>query len=102
MPDEKETFIPASKRRRFNDRIITDGFPDGWFIQDRICQNEALLCRKSDFAFGSFRCICTRPRAMDTDEWLLTAQIIAFGCEAENNRRAEIDRIDRAEEGAGK
>ncbi|WP_037253249.1 hypothetical protein [Roseobacter sp. SK209-2-6] len=76
-----------NKKPRFNDRIIREGFPDGWFIQDRICQNEALLCRKSDFSTGGLTCICTRPRAMDTDDWVLHAQIIAFGFEAENNRR---------------
>ncbi|MCD9149084.1 hypothetical protein [Pseudophaeobacter flagellatus] len=69
---------------RFNDRIITDGLPDGWFIQDRICQNEALLCRRSDFAFGGSLCICTRPRALPTDEWLTTARTIAHGFETEN------------------
>jgi hypothetical protein len=74
--------------KKFNDKIITDGFPAGWFIQDRICQNEALLCRKSDFSPVSRSiCICTRPRAMDTADWILTAQIIAFGFEAENNKR---------------
>ena len=79
----------AAKTPRFNDRIIKDGFPDGWFIQDRICQNSALLCRRSDFAFGGFMCICLRPRAMRTDDWVLTAQIIAYGFEAENDRRGD-------------
>ncbi|WP_027237830.1 hypothetical protein [Leisingera caerulea] len=74
---------------RFNDRIITDGLPEGWFIEDRICQNHALLCRKSDFAIGGMICICTRPRAMRTEDWLLTAQIIAHGFEAENERRLD-------------
>jgi hypothetical protein len=74
---------------QFNDRIITEGFPKGWFIQDRIDQNEALLCRESDFAIGGWTCICTRPRAMSTDDWLRTAQIIAHGFEAENQSRLE-------------
>ncbi|WP_333826908.1 hypothetical protein [Pararhodobacter sp.] len=78
------------KKPRFNDRIIKDGFPDGWFIQDRICQNEALLCRRSDFfSLSGNICICTRPRAIPTDAWILTAQIIAHGFDAENNRRRE-------------
>ncbi|CAM3717628.1 MULTISPECIES: hypothetical protein [Phaeobacter] len=79
----------SPQKPRFNDRIIKDGFPDGWFIQDRICQNEALLCRRSDFSPGGITCICTRPRAMETDDWVLHAQIIAFGFEAENNRRIQ-------------
>lgn len=72
---------------RFNDRIITEGFPEGWFVQDRIGENHALLCRKADFSISGSICICTRPRAMKTDDWLLTAQIIAHGFEAENDRR---------------
>ncbi len=74
---------------RFNDRILEDGFPKGWYVEDRLDSNEALLIRKSDFAFGGALCICTRPRAMPTDEWVPTAQIIAHGFEAENNRRIE-------------
>lgn len=71
---------------RFNDRIIKDGFPEGWHVQDRLNSNEALLVRKSDFAFGGTLCICTRPRAMTTDEWLTTAQMIAHGFVAENEK----------------
>ena len=86
------TFMPAinrSKKPRYNDRIIKDGFPEGWYIQDRICQDQALLCRKSDFSpFGSL-CICTRPRAMSTDDWIVTAQIIAIGFEHENDKRRD-------------
>lgn len=76
-------------RPPFNDRIIKDGFPEGWYVQDRLDSNEALLVRKSAFAFGGSLCICTRPRAMPTDEWLTTAQIIAHGFDAENNKRIE-------------
>jgi len=68
----------------YNDRIISDGFPAGWYIQDRLDTNEALLCRKSDFAFGGSVCICLRPRAMDTDEWMGQARMIAAGFEAQN------------------
>jgi len=77
------------KQPRFNDRIISDGFPDGWYIQDRICQNQALLCRRSDMHIFGNLCICTRPREMSTDDWILTAQIIAHGFESENNKRSE-------------
>lgn len=83
---------------KFNDRIISEGFPDGWFIQDRICQNQALLCRKSDFSFTGSVCVCTRPRAMSTDDWILTAQIIAQGFEQENTARMEAERKAREED----
>lgn len=79
---------------RFDDRIIDEGFPQGWFIQDRICQNEALLCRRSDFSIFGSVCICTRPRAMHTDDWVATAQIIAIGFEAENDRRIEARNVN--------
>jgi len=69
------------------DRIISDGFPDGWFIEDRPGAGEALLCRRSELAFGGVVCVCTRPRATPTEQWVLTAQIIAHGVEAENVRR---------------
>ncbi|MFV1626817.1 hypothetical protein VWY34_14370 [Phaeobacter sp. JH20_02] len=88
----------APQKPRFNDRIIKDGFPDGWHVQDRLDSNEALLIRKSDFAFGGSLCICTRPRAMPTDEWLTTAKIIAHGFDAENDKRAEaFSAANRAE-----
>lgn len=61
--------------KRFNDRVITEGFPEGWFIQDRLDSNEALLCAPH-FQMGS-QCICTRPRAMKTDDWTPTARLIA-------------------------
>jgi hypothetical protein len=77
------------KTSRYNDRIITDGLPDGWYIQDRICQNAALLLRRTDFGLFGWTCICTRPRAMSTDDWILTAQIIAHGFERENTRRQD-------------
>lgn len=59
----------------FNDRIIKDGMPEGWFIQDRLDSNEALLCAPS-LNFGS-QSICRRPRAISTDDWLPTARRIA-------------------------
>lgn len=87
--------MSGEKKPRFNDRIIKDGFPDGWFIQDRICQNQALLCRKSIFSvLGGSLCICARPRAMSTDDWILTAQIIAHGFERENELRCAQDSLD--------
>lgn len=64
---------------RFNDRYIREGFPPGWHVQDRLDDNTALLCR-DDGAFLGFpanRCICVRPQAISTDEWLPTARQIA-------------------------
>lgn len=83
------------KAPRFNDRIIREGFPEGWYIQDRICENHALLCRESDFAIGGSVCICTRPRATKTDDWILTAQIIANGFDVENEKRLAAERTAR-------
>jgi hypothetical protein len=71
------------------DRVLTDGFPDGWFLEDRPGAGEALLCRRSELAFGGVVCVCLRPRATPTAQWVLTAQIIAHGVEAENARRRE-------------
>lgn len=68
------------------DRIIKEGFPDMWYVQDRVDDNEALLCRQSDFAlFGGGICICTRPRAISTDEWLKTARLLAEGFDIANS-----------------
>jgi hypothetical protein len=58
-----------------SDRVIREGFPEGWFVQDRIKSGEALLCCPH-ITFGS-TCICLRPGAITTDEWLPTARRIA-------------------------
>jgi hypothetical protein len=58
-----------------SDRVIREGFPDGWFVQDRIKSGEALLCRPH-MTFGA-TCVCLRPGAITTDEWLPTARRIA-------------------------
>lgn len=68
----------------FNDRIITEGFPKDWYIQDRLDDNVALLCRKSIFSFGGSICICLRPKAITTDEWLPYAKLIAEGFDIAN------------------
>lgn len=74
---------------RHNDRIITEGFPEGWCVEDRLDENQALLIRKSDFAIGGNMCICQRPAATPTDKWLPIARIIAKGFDLANN--AEIE-----------
>lgn len=65
-------------RRQFNDRLITDGFPARWYVQDRLDEGTALLCRETDMWPGNV-CICVRPNAISTDDWLKTARRIAQG-----------------------
>lgn len=64
--------------KKLNDRIIEDGFPDGWFVQDRLDENTALLIHKTPGMWPGSACICLRPKAMRTEEWLPTARTIAF------------------------
>jgi hypothetical protein len=79
----------TGKPPKFNDRIITDGFPPRWHVQDRLDEGTALLCRKGDAWLGGSRCVCVRPKVQPTDEWLPTARIIAFGFEREERHRLE-------------
>jgi len=72
------------------DRLIKDGFPANWYVVDRPDANEALLCRKSEMAIGGSVCICTRPRATATEQWLPVARILAQGFETENKRLRSI------------
>ncbi len=59
------------------DRLIKEGFPEGWYIQDRVGEGTALLCHKTWQGFS--KCICLRPGAIKTDDWVPTAQAIAKG-----------------------
>jgi hypothetical protein len=70
-----------TEKLKFNDRIIDDGFPENFFIQDRLDTNEALLCvrTKSYIGIGGPICLCLRPKAITTDEWIPTARILAIG-----------------------
>lgn len=74
----------------FNDEIVTEGFPEGWFVENRLQENEALLCRKSDFALDGWICICARPKAIPTAAWLSTARIIAHGFDAAYDRPRSV------------
>ena len=76
--------------RKFNDRILTEGFPPRWYVQDRLDEGTALLCRRTDMYPGN-TCICLRPRAQPTDDWLPTARMIAWGFE----RMLDHERRDR-------
>jgi hypothetical protein len=84
----------TDKKPRYNDRILSDGFPERYYIQDRICQDQALLCVRRDFGMGSL-CLCTRPRAMSTDDWLDCARMLAHGFEAK--RLEEEEKFTREE-----
>ena len=70
-----------TNKPKFNDRIIDAGFPEDFFVQDRLDTDEALLCVKikSYIGIGGNRCICLRPKAITTDEWIPTARILAHG-----------------------
>lgn len=68
--------------RKFNDRILKDGFPDGWFVQDRLDENVALLIRPVPGSWLGSVCLCLRPKAITTDDWLPTAREIAHSVAA--------------------
>lgn len=63
--------------KTFNDRILREGFPEGWFVQDRLDDNVALLVRPAPGSFFGTYCLCLRPKAISTDDWLPTARMIA-------------------------
>ena len=58
------------------DQILREGFPAGWFIEDRPAENTALLCGPGGGLSGT-RCICQRPKAMKTQDWIPIAQALA-------------------------
>jgi len=69
-------------KREFNDRIIRDGFPERWFVQDRLDEKVALLCTETPGMWPGSACICLKPAAITTDEWLPIARQIARGYDA--------------------
>ena len=68
-----------------NDRIILDGFPVGWFVQDRLDEDTALLCVQGTTWIGN-NCVCVRPRAITTDLWLPQARRIAHAVQGDRYR----------------
>ena len=72
---EQALSAPAPQPPADADVIIKDGFPEGWFIQDRPSEGVALLC-KPNWQFGS-RCLCLRPGAIPTEDWVPEARAIA-------------------------
>lgn len=81
VPDPRYRVGPYSSWHP--DRIIRDGLPSGWMIQDRLRDNVALLCREAGFGFSRWVCICLRPRLMSTEAWLPIAARIARGFDAD-------------------
>ena len=59
-----------------SDVVHREGFPDGWFVQERSAE-EALLCASHWQGFST--CICLKPRLMDIEAWLVHARVIAKG-----------------------
>lgn len=76
-----EKIRKAIRPRTFNDRILREGFPEGWFVQDRLDENVALLVSPAPGSFLGTYCLCLRPKAASTDEWLATARMIAHSVE---------------------
>lgn len=80
-----EEFFTVGPRPRSethpNDIIHTEGFPKGWFVQDRVGDNVALLCKEISFPIPGGYCLCLRPKSISTKEWLRTAAKIAEGYE---------------------
>ena len=64
------------------DVIHTDGFPNGWLVQERD-EYEALLCFQDPCPsiWRAPRCFCRKPRLVKIEEWLPTAKIIAAALE---------------------
>jgi hypothetical protein len=73
--------------KTFNDRILKEGFPDGWFVQDRLEENVALLVSPAPGSFFGTYCLCLRPKAVSTDEWLPTARMIAQSIQSMRDMR---------------
>lgn len=71
----------------FNDRIIKEGLPKGWYIQDRMTENVALLVKETPGLWPGSTCICLRPKAMDTDKWVPIASLLAEGFDICNARK---------------
>ncbi|SOC26330.1 hypothetical protein [Thalassospira xiamenensis] len=75
--------------REFNDVIITEDFPDGWQVEDRLDSGKTLLVKVTSKAFPQKTCYCLRPRTTSTEDWLPTARMIARGMEVEFAKQAE-------------
>jgi hypothetical protein len=73
----EEKIRKAIGPKTITDRILREGFPEDWFVQDRLDENVALLVSPAAGSFFGTYCLCLRPKAISTDEWLPTARMIA-------------------------
>lgn len=71
---------PAQARE---DGIIADGFPEGWFVQDRPDENTALLVMPT-LGWPGSACLCLRPKLVPTDEWVHLARETAWSMSRRN------------------
>lgn len=65
----------------FNDEVHSEGFPDGWIVQDRLDEGVTLLCKRVGWPVPAYVCICLRPKSISTQDWLPVARKIAEGLE---------------------
>jgi hypothetical protein len=66
--------MAAAETQLPSDAVITDGFPEGWGVQDRSGDVPAILFCTTGMGSSS---ICNRPSLMSTEAWLPTARKIA-------------------------
>lgn len=69
------------------DRIIAEDFPDGWFVEDRPREDTALLCGPG--GISGTHCICQRPNATRTEDWLPIARDLAQAVSATNTHSVQ-------------
>ena len=74
------------------DRFISEGFPEGWFVQD--CPREATAVLVAPPGLRDCttdgRAVCLKPRLLSTDEWLPVARGIAEKLNAERPRPQRV------------
>lgn len=66
---------PKKAQAPAQDRIYSEGFPEGWFVEDRPGENTSLLCAPNS-RFGAIT-ICLRPSGVWLETWLVTARLMA-------------------------
>ncbi len=80
-------------------RVITDGFPKGWFVEDRTGENTAVLVAPNHSDSGELagNAICMRPPLVSTEEWLAVAHRIAREMDPKaSHRRMTVRRVSKS------
>lgn len=80
-------------------RVITDGFPKGWFVEDRPGDNTAVLVAPNHSDSGEIagNAICMRPPLVSTEEWLAVAWRIAREMDPKaSHRRMTVRRVSKS------